>query len=192
MTLRVQDAPREDAERADVRAARGGDAAAFERLVRRFQRPLFGLAVRLLNNDAEASEVTQEAFLRAFQHLGRYDDARPFELWLMAIARNLSLDLLRRRSRVSMQELEPLQAVLPSENASAEAAAIAREERQGLEAAMRTLSAEDREVLGLYYVQRRTTKEIAQLMGVAPGTIMARLFRARVKLRQQIKPEDAP
>ena len=54
-----------------------------------------------------------------------------------------------------------------------------------------TLGTDDREVLALYYVQKRTTKEIAQVMGVAPGTIMARLFRAREKLRRQMKTEDA-
>ncbi len=56
---------------------------------------------------------------------------------------------------------------------------------------MATLGPDDREVLALYYVQKRTTKEIAQVMGVAPGTIMARLFRAREKLRRQMKTEDA-
>jgi len=57
--------------------------------------------------------------------------------------------------------------------------------------ALGTLGPDDREVLALYYVQKRTTKEIAQVMGVAPGTIMARLFRAREKLRRQMKTEDA-
>src|SRR5256885_8604012 len=57
--------------------------------------------------------------------------------------------------------------------------AIGRQERKSLEEAMATLSADDREVLALYYVQKRTTREIAQVMGVAAGTIMARLFRAR-------------
>jgi RNA polymerase sigma-70 factor (ECF subfamily) len=55
---------------------------------------------------------------------------------------------------------------------------------------MATLSAGDREVLALYYVQKRTTKEIAEVMGVAPGTIMARLFRAREKLRNRMQPKE--
>ncbi|NEI60248.1 sigma-70 family RNA polymerase sigma factor, partial [Rhizobium leguminosarum] len=56
--------------------------------------------------------------------------------------------------------------------------------------AMETLSVDDREVLALYYVQKRTTKEIAQIMGCAPGTIMARLFRAREKLRKKMAPAE--
>ena len=213
--------------KADVQAARKGDPSAFEALVRSVQRPVYGLALRLLQSEAEAAEVAQEALLRAYQNLHRYDDARPFDLWVLAITRNLCLDLLRRRTKVRTEELEPMKEVLPSGEASQEEGAIAREERQSLEEAMATLSVEDREVLAssapdqeavsiarqerqsleeamatlsvqdrevlaLYYVQRRTTREIAEVMGVAPGTIMARLFRAREKLRKKMTTEEAP
>jgi len=177
--------------KADVQAARQGDPSAFEALVRSVQRPVYGLALRLLNSEAEASEVAQEAFLRAYQNLHRYDDSRPFDLWVMAITRNLCLDLLRRRSKVRTEELEPMKEVLPSGAPSLEDGAIARQERQSLEDAMTSLSVEDREVLALYYVQQRTTKEIAQIQGCAPGTIMARLFRAREKLRKKMTTEEA-
>jgi len=70
---------------------------------------------------------------------------------------------------------------------SAEEGAIAREEHHSLEGAIATLSEDDREVITLYYVQKHTTKEIAEVMGVAPGTIMARLFRAREKLRNKMQ-----
>ncbi|WIG97469.1 sigma-70 family RNA polymerase sigma factor [Myxococcus sp. SDU36] len=178
--------------KADVQAARRGDPSAFEALVRSVQRPVYGLALRLLQREAEAAEVAQEALLRAYQNLHRYDDARPFDLWVLAITRNLCLDLLRRRTKVRTEELEPMKELLPSGEASLEEGAIAREERQSLEEAMATLSVDDREVLALYYVQKRTTKEIAQIMGCAPGTIMARLFRAREKLRKKMTTEEAP
>lgn len=173
--------------KADVLAARGGDPRAFASLVRQAQRSVYGLCLRLLSNEAEASEVAQEAFLRAYQNLGRYDVERPFDLWVMAIARNLSLDILRRRSKVKSEDLEDMKETLPSGARSQEDDAIAQQERLSLESAMATLSADDREVLALYYVQKRTTKEIASVMGVAPGTIMARLFRAREKLRQRMQ-----
>jgi RNA polymerase sigma-70 factor (ECF subfamily) len=174
--------------KADVLAARGGDPRAFANLVRQVQRPVYGLCLRLLNHEAEASEVAQESFLRAYQHLHKYDLGRPFDLWVMAIARNLCLDLLRRRGRVSAQSVDELGDVLPSGAPSLEEAAISRQERLSLEAALATLSPTDREVLALYYVQKRTTKEIAEVLGVAPGTIMARLFRAREKLRERMTP----
>jgi RNA polymerase sigma-70 factor, ECF subfamily len=176
--------------KADVTAARKGDPSAFAALVRSVQRPVYGLALRLLNNEAEASEVAQESFLRAYQNLHRYDESRPFDLWVLAITRNLCLDLLRRRTRVRTEQLEPMKELLPSGEASLEEGAIARQERQSLEEALATLPPEDREVLALYYVQRRTTKEIAQVLGCAPGTIMARLFRAREKLRKKMSVEE--
>jgi RNA polymerase sigma-70 factor, ECF subfamily len=178
--------------RNEVAAARRGDRNAFEALVRGVQRPVYGLCLRLLSNEAEAAEVAQETFLRAYQNLDRFDEGRPFELWVLAIARNLCLDLLRRRGRVRTEDLEPMKELLPSQAPSQEDAAVAREERLSLEQALGTLGADDREVLALYYVQRRTTKEIAEVMGVAPGTIMARLFRAREKLRRRMQqPEEA-
>lgn len=176
--------------RADVLAARRGDKRAFESLVRGVQRPVYGLCLRLLRSEAEASEAAQETFLRAFQHLHRYDDSKAFDVWVMAIARNLCLDLLRRRSRLQTEDVDELHDQLPSSGSSQEEGAIAKEERKSLETAMATLSAEDREVLALYYVQKRTTKEIAQIVGCAPGTIMARLFRAREKLRKQMTQEE--
>ncbi len=179
----VQDRPW----KADVTAARKGDPDAFASLVRATQRPVYGLCLRLLSNEAEAAEVAQEAFLRAYQNLGRFDLDRPFDLWVMAIARNLCLDILRRRSKVHSEDVDDMREVLPSGASSQEEAVIAQQERLSLEQAMSTLSADDREVLALYYVQKRTTKEIAQVMGVAPGTIMARLFRAREKLRQRMQ-----
>ena len=172
--------------RAEVRAARRGDRSAFETLVRSVQRPVYGLCLRLLRVEAEASEVAQETFLRAYQNLHRYDDGKPFDLWVMAIARNLCLDLLRRRSRMLTDNVDDMHEVLPSGEVSQEDNVIAGEERRSLESALSTLSVDDREVLSLYYVQKRTTKEIAVVMGVAPGTIMARLFRAREKLRKRM------
>jgi len=172
----------------EVRRARRGDEQAFAALVRAVQRPVYGLCLRLLRTEAEAAEVAQETFLRAYQHLERYDESRPFDLWVLTIARNLCLDILRRRTKHRTEDVDEHAQVLPSGDASAEDKAIARQERQSLEEAMATLSVDDREVLALYYVQKRTTKEIAQVMNVAPGTIMARLFRAREKLRQRMQP----
>ena len=140
---------------------------------------------------SRAAEVAQETFLRAYQHLGRYDESKPFDLWVLAIARNLCLDLLRRRSRIHTQDVDEMHEALPSGERSQEEGVIAAEEHRSLESALATLGTDDREVLALYYVQKRTTKEIAQVMGVAPGTIMARLFRAREKLRRQMTTEDA-
>jgi RNA polymerase sigma-70 factor (ECF subfamily) len=175
----------------EVRRARAGDAQAFAALVRTSQRPVYGLCLRLLRTEAEAAEIAQETFLRAYQHLARFDERRPFELWVMAIARNLCLDLLRRRQKLKTEDVEDHAHALPSGDQSLEDHVIERQEYASLEGALATLPVEDREVLALYYVQKRTTKEIAEIIGVAPGTIMARLFRAREKLRQRLQPKES-
>lgn len=174
-----------------VRAARRGDSSAFEALVRSVQRPVYGLCLRLLRTEAEAAEVAQETFLRAYQNLGKYDETRPFDLWVLAIARNLCLDLLRRRTKHSPDPIDDVKDTLASDAPSVLDKAIAEQQRLSLEAAVSLLPPDDREVLALYYVQKRTTKEIAQILGVAPGTIMARLFRAREKLRKLLPSEEA-
>ena len=173
-----------------VKAARAGDPAAFEALVRSVQRPVYGLCLRLLRSEAESAEVAQETFLRAYQNLGRFDEARPFDIWVLAIARNLCLDLLRRRSKHSPGPIDDLRDTLASQAPSSEDKVIADQQRLTLESAVSLLPPDDREVLALYYVQKRTTKEIALVMGVAPGTIMARLFRAREKLRKLLPAEE--
>lgn len=170
----------------EVRRARRGDGSAFEALVRGLQRPVFGLCLRLLRSEAEATEVAQETFLRAYQNLERFDEGRPFDLWVLTIARNLCLDILRRRQKVQTEDVEPHAPTLASHEPTSEEKAMEKQQRQSLEEAMATLSADDREVLALYYVQKRTTKEIGVIMGVAPGTIMVRLFRAREKLRNRM------
>src|SRR6478735_9196111 len=135
----------------EVRRARRGDSDAFAQLVRSIQRPIYGICLRLLRSEAEAAEVAQEAFLRAYQNLQRYDESRPFDLWVMAIARNLCLDILRRRTRMSTEDVEEHANLLPSGEATLEQTAIEKQEKKSLEDAMGTLSADDREVLALYY-----------------------------------------
>lgn len=175
---------------ADVRAARKGDPQAFAALVRRVQRPVFGLSYRLLSSEAEAKEVAQETFLRAYQNLERYDDSRAFDLWVLTIARNLCFDLLRRRQKLHTDDVDDHRETLASGAPSQEDQVITNETRSALEAAMTSLSVDDREVLALYYVQKKTTKEIGLILGVAPGTIMARLFRAREKLRKRLAEQN--
>ena len=174
----------------DVRRARRGDSNAFAALVKSVQRQVYGLCLRLLRTEAEASEVAQETFLRAYQNLDRFDESRPFDLWVLTIARNQCLDLLRRRQKMKTDDVDDHAYTLQSGEPTLEEGAIAKQERKSLEDAMATLSVDDREVLALYYVQKRTTKEIAEVMNVAPGTIMARLFRAREKLRNRMQAND--
>jgi RNA polymerase sigma-70 factor (ECF subfamily) len=163
-----------------ARAARGGDHRAFEQLVRRSQGQVFGLCYRLLGEREAASDAAQETFVRAFSALSSFDPTLRFDTWVLRIARNFCYDLLRRRQPVAdEEEASQMADAAPTALEKLESAEVT----QRLEGAMDKLPAQDREVLALYYVQRKKTREIAELIGVAPGTVMARLFRAREKLR---------
>ena len=167
------------------RAASTGDPAAFSALLRRFQQPVFGLCYRLLGERESAADATQESFVRAYAALASFDPGQRFDLWLLRIARNHCYDVLRRRG--VRPEVDEEAAALAVDGAPTALERLEEAETgRHLEAALQTLPAQDREVLALYYVQRKKTREIAQVMGVAPGTVMARLFRAREKLRKNL------
>src|SRR5215469_17508588 len=89
----------EFADQAVVEQARSGDADAFRVLVERHSRALFRLAFRMTGNEADAEDVVQESFLRAYRQLGRFDERSSFGTWLHRIAVNCSLDLVRARKR---------------------------------------------------------------------------------------------
>ncbi len=189
----VSVSPRElrDTQEAELSlAASNGDPAAFTDLLRRYQHPVFGLCYRLLGDREGASDAAQETFVRAYASLSSFDPGQRFDLWILRIARNHCYDLLRRRGVRPQVDEEAASLAVDTAPTALDRIEEAETSRN-LEAALQGLPPTDREVLALYYVQRKKTREIAQLIGVAPGTVMARLFRAREKLRKNLA-EAAP
>jgi len=181
------------AEAAWTRAATRGDKQAFGRLVDLHKRTVFGLCLRLLREPEEARDAAQEAFARAFAALGTYDAAQPFAPWVLRIARNHCLDVLRRRipdaQRVEL-DADPDEGA-PRELADASAArgddVIERRELAGaLERAVQALPPNYREVVHLFHVEHLSYKEIATMLDVPIGTVMTWLHRARAKLKDAL------
>lgn len=168
--------PADEAEWA--RAACGGDKAAFARLVEKHKAAVYGLCYRLLGSSDEARDSAQEAFVRAFTSLARFDEGQPFGAWILRIARNHCIDLLRRRKPTVA--LEPGKGdeqgpatELPDRFAKdGEQAMQEREAQRDLDAAVARLSPRYREVISLFHVQHRSYAEIAQILGVPMGTVM--------------------
>src|SRR5919202_6872667 len=96
-----------------IEAAQRGDQDAFARLVEAYKQPVYNIAYRMLGNAAEAEDAAQEVFLRAYLKLASYDRERRFSSWLLAIASNYCIDVLRRR-RVGLVTLDDAEFVLPS------------------------------------------------------------------------------
>jgi RNA polymerase sigma-70 factor (ECF subfamily) len=174
-------------------AASRGDKQAFGRLVDLHKRIVYGLCVRLLRDTEESRDAAQEAFARAYAALDTYDPAQPFAPWLLRIARNHCLDVLRRR----LPEAQRLELDAdPDEGAPRELAdpAAARgddviERRElaiTLERAVSALPPNYREVVHLFHVEHLSYKEIAATLDVPIGTVMTWLHRARSKLKDAL------
>lgn len=177
------------ADRALARAAARGDREAFGRLVAETQRAVYGLCYRMLGSRDAAADAAQEAYARAFAALASFDPSQKFEVWLLRIARNHCLDQLRHR-RIAPGDEESAADDLPASEVAADERIAGGQTAQGLEEALERLPARDREVIALYHLQEKSTQEVAEIVGAPPGTVMARLFRARAKLRAMLK-EDA-
>jgi RNA polymerase sigma-70 factor, ECF subfamily len=167
-----------------IRQARQDDPAAWEQLVRRYQQPVFRLAYLILGDAADAEEIAQEAFVRAYLSLESFDEQRPFRPWLLQITRNLARN--RRRSlgrywanvrRWWQQQPEPVE---PSPHRQ-------RADARLLWQAVRELKPAWQEVVYLRFFLELSVEETAAALHVAPGTVKSRLHRALAALRDVIE-----
>ncbi|MBI4208333.1 MAG: sigma-70 family RNA polymerase sigma factor [Deltaproteobacteria bacterium] len=173
-----------------------GDASAFQEVVARYQRGIFGFCLRMIGNVAEAEDLAQEVFLRAFRSIRRFRGQSKFSTWLYQIARNLSLNRIRylRRRRtsdlqsVSMENEASLAVIFENgEIDSPEGAVLEQERRRHLSEAIVSLDILYREVILLRDVEGLSYEEISEALGTAVGTVKSRLHRARMELLKQMK-----
>lgn len=173
-----------------VRRARGGDLPAFNALVLQHQDQAYSLALRFLGARAPAEDATQEAFLRAWKAIGSFRGDR-FRPWLLSIVANACRDELRRRKRRPQQSLdaarddeEGSRALEPPDpGAGPEASALNADLRAALERALLELPEDWRLIVVLSDVHGLAYDEIAEVTGLALGTVKSRLSRARARLR---------
>jgi RNA polymerase sigma-70 factor (ECF subfamily) len=164
--------------------ARHGDSAAFTALVERYQDELYTMALRLLGTPADAADVVQETFLRAYMNLPSLR-ATSVRGWLFRVAVNASRDVQRRAVR---RPADPLDAgdgkvlELPSQELGPEAAAEARERAEAIRSALMDLPLDYRVAVVLRDVNDLSYEEIAEALHVPLGTVKSRLSRARLQL----------
>jgi len=183
--------PADEAEWA--RSAAGGDKAAFARLVEKHKQSVYGLCYRLLSSSEESRDAAQEAFVRAYTGIRDFDARQPFAAWVLRIARNHCIDLLRRRRPTLALEPrgdEPEVGVAPELQdhyaMSGEQAVQEEEAQRDLDRAVAALPPRYREVIALFHVQHKSYAEIAETLGVPMGTVMTWLHRARKELKAKL------
>jgi RNA polymerase sigma-70 factor (ECF subfamily) len=191
----VTHAPRERAGRADlaltVGAAQAGDRLAFERLVVVTAPEIYALALRLVGNEHDASDVFQETYLRALRALPRFRGEAAFSSWLYRIAANCSADLLRRRGRARHLELEDGFQLADERSPDPAASAGAAEDRARLVEALAALPETLRAVVVLHDVYELPHEVIARELGISRTAARVRLHRARRRLREELFPSGA-
>jgi RNA polymerase sigma-70 factor (ECF subfamily) len=180
----VEDRPPSEAEL--VSRARRGDETAFGWLVAAHAEIAFRTAYLVVADAAEAEDAAQEAFVKAYRALDRFEEGAPFRPWLLRIVGNAARNRRRARGRRLGLQLRAEAAADRRAAPSPESVVIDAERRRELLDAVNRLRPEDRLVIGARYFLDLPEAEIAALAGVAPGTVKSRLFRARARLAETL------
>ncbi|MYN03171.1 RNA polymerase sigma factor RpoE [Pseudoduganella sp. DS3] len=179
-----------DPDRELVERARAGERTAFDQLVERYQRRLLRLVLRLLRDPAEAEDVVQETFLKAYRALPRFRGDAAFYTWLYRIAVNGARNaILRRRQRSGPQPIVASQAPAPPpEIGTPESMLLSKQVMQAIDAALEALPMELRTAIVLREIEGLSYEEIAQIMECPLGTVRSRIFRAREAIARRLRP----
>jgi RNA polymerase sigma-70 factor (ECF subfamily) len=166
-------------------AVQQGDTAAFRILVDRYKKRAYYTALKLVGDSDDASDLSQEAFIRVYNARRRYDRTRPFYAWFFAILRNLAKNHLKKRSvrseyaaQVKDCGEQPLEA-----DKAPDCLVEADETRKAVWAAVEKLSYDHREIIILRHFEDMPYEEIARLLEIPIGSVMSRLYYARRRLR---------
>jgi RNA polymerase sigma-70 factor (ECF subfamily) len=167
--------------------ARRGDKAAFGKLIEAYQRPVYNLAYRMLNNPGEAEEAAQEAFIRAYTRLHTYNPKHKFSTWMLSITSNYCIDLIRKRRALLLSIDEPLPphpALMSDGQKGPEAQMEMSEQQEMVQSLLQELPADYRQAVVLRYWHEMSYEEIAEMMDTTVSAIKSRLFRARRQLAE--------
>ena|SRR5450432_2540499 len=166
-------------EAANLEAAKSGDLAAFEMLMRRYERLVLVTALRLVGNMPDAQDVSQEVFLKLYRNLRKVDGDR-IASWLYRVTVNAVRDLQRRkRPEAPMEFAENL----PAGGIDPQQAATEAERRRALEMSLRMLPEKERAALVLRDLEGLSTGEVARVLGSSEATVRSQISKARVRVR---------
>jgi len=180
-----------------VALAQGGDFGAFESLVSKYERRVYTLALRIVRHAQDAEEVVQQTFLSLVEHLGGFRGESSFYTWVMRIATNHALALLRKRSVRSAVSLDadgagdsysglPHPDYIAVWRETPDQIASRRETRRLVDEALDKLDDKYRLVFLLRDIEGLSTRETAEALGITPENVKVRLLRARLMLRERL------
>ena len=176
-------------EAAVIQAVLDGDINAYELLVKEYEKNVYNLALRMVGNSEDAADMSQEAFIKAYNSLTSFRGGSKFSVWLYRIVSNVCLDYLRSRGRRQTVSLstenddgEDVEIDIADETQSPERLLDRRLTRDAVRRGLAALPPEHRQILLLREIQGLSYDEIADALGIEAGTVKSRIFRARKKL----------
>jgi RNA polymerase sigma-70 factor (ECF subfamily) len=164
-----------------------GDKNAFGQLVEKYKRGLYGFAYQMTRSHEDADDLSQEAFLRAYENLNNFKPGTNFHAWIFRILHNLCLDQLRKANRFHHESIGDAAKYLPTQNPRPDQEAEAAELRTHIHAAVKNLPQVQRTVVILREMQGLSHREIAEITKTNEKTVRWRLHQARKKLREMLK-----
>jgi RNA polymerase sigma-70 factor (ECF subfamily) len=171
---------------------KNGDKQALNVLVNRHKRTAYQEAYGFVGNRDDAFDISQEAFIRVYKSTNQFDSSMPFLPWFRTIIRNLSLTWLSKRTRHDDRsvELDDISFLLVDKKSNPEDKVIENESKQALGRALMKLSFEDREIIVMQHFRGMSYDEIADALELKKGTVMSRLYYARLKLAKLMSNSD--
>ena len=167
-----------------IAAVKSGDRSAYDYLVGKYIKRVVSIAWGIVRNAADAEDLAQEAFVKAFESIDRFRSGEPFGPWIYRIVTNLSLDMLKHRSRFRHEELSGEEPA--SRRDRAELPAVTNEIGRRIDEAIESLPEMQRVVARLYLVEQFEHPEIAAMTGLSEGTVRSHLSLARKRLREKL------
>ena len=182
-----------EVEREVVRLSKSGNPRSYEPLVRAYEGPGLRLAVGMLGSTDEARDALQDAFIKAWQSLHRFDITRPFGPWFFQILRNQCRDVIRSRQSRERHEVRDEQIDVRTAGASSDPRRLHERSEASLILwkSLNTLGDEHREILVLKELQGFRYSEIANILEIPEGTVASRLYHARNALREALVATDS-
>jgi RNA polymerase sigma factor (sigma-70 family) len=196
-TLEPADPKRNESREEDaalIKRALKGDQKAFRRLRMKYYDAIYNAIYRMIHDKEEVSDLTQEAFIKAFTSLTSFNDEYAFSTWLFKIATNNSIDYIRRKKLQTFSIDKPIESKdsdytfeIPDSTYEADTELIANQRKKFLDDAIASLPPRYRQVIILRHVEEKEYQEIAKLLKLPLGTVKAHIFRARELLYKKLR-----
>jgi RNA polymerase sigma factor (sigma-70 family) len=177
-----------------IQEALSGDDRAFKKLMRKYHDAIYSFIFRMIRDREQVEDLTQEAFIKAFNSLRNFNEEYAFSTWLYKIATNNSIDYIRKRKLPMYSINKPIESKnsnytfeLPDNSLQADKALISNQRTKLLNAAIAKLPEKYKKVIRLRHTEERSYEEIATILKLPLGTVKAHIFRARELLYKALK-----